>query len=356
MYASDGSRGARTRHLTMLFLRIGPSTNLFKQLVANASGMNATVSPDLNVWQTTFASWYYQLFIRFLPSLLMIVSGLTATVYFSFHMSIINAEYKSTTPESRRSLPRWVKFVFKSVGLPHAVLVNEMFTATLPGIVIAVGGFYSTPNLPFPVVEYFVTALDGWSFASSLLSASVWVRHLSRLIESRSVLTRIVRGDYPTLFILLIAIPVALDTTISTLLSMYYNAPTFSTIASAVNFLLQLTVGLHVLLGVMQYYWTVRTVHSKATKAVGQGKGMDAILRRLSRCALGMSLSMFFFCIGTMLMAASPTFMYTPTGWTTCFSLCYIGRAMDSAFRVAMFKPRSVPGTKKTVIPAGEQE
>lgn len=325
----------------MLFLRIGPSSDLYNVLLTDAPGKNATVFPDVNVWQATLTSWYYQLFVRILPSSVLIASGVTAAVYFASHMGIVYTEYQSAVTEGCRSLPRLIGFLRKSLSPSHAVLAVEMTTASLTGVILAVDGFYSTANLPFPVVGYFVTMLSGWSFASSLLSASVWVRHLSRLVASNSLLTRIVRGDFRIVFILLIVVPIAIDTAVSALLTMHYNTQGVTTVVSAIIFLLQLTVGLHVLLGVLRYYWTVRDIQSHVNKPAGRGSRLVTILRRLSHCALGMSLSMLMLCMGTVLMAASSAFMYTPAGWTICFTLSYTGRALDSAFRVAMFKPRS---------------
>lgn len=326
----------------MLFLQAGPTNDVYSTLMNDAPGKNATVLPDVNVWQATLASWYYQLFVRFLPSTVLIGSGVASSIFFAAHMRIIDEKYKIAVPVDRRSLRRWAAFHQKEIGHPHIVLAVEMITATVSGAVLAIDGFYSTSNLPYPVVQYFITLLSGWSFAASLLSASVWIRHLSRVVESKTLLTRILRGDKRIAFILLAVVPIAIDTVASVFFAIPINSPFVATIVSAVIFLLQLVVSLHVLVGVLRYYWTARNVRLKTSRAVaGPGERMDTILLRLSRCALGMSLSMILLCTGTALMAVSSTFMYTPSGWTTCFSLSYNGRALDSAFRVAMFKPRT---------------
>ncbi|XXQ31677.1 TRP C-terminal domain-containing protein [Plasmodiophora brassicae] len=341
MYSNDGTKGAQTRGLPMLFLRIGPSRDFYDVLIAGAPGQNATITPDVNVWEATFASWYYQLFIRILPSLVMVASGVTAAAYLALHLRITHDEYKSVVPNVSRTSRRLASFVRKSLGLPHAVLTIEVLTSTLPGVVLAIGGYYSTPNLPFPILEYFLSQLSGWSFASSLLSASVWIRQLSRIFDSNGLLTRILRGDYPVVFGLLIVVPIVIDTAFSVLQAIFYMDPLVAKILSATIFVLQLTVGLHVLFGVLRYYWTVRNVQGQ-TSGSEHGASMDPILQRLGRCALGMSLSMLMICTGTAMMAASSRFMYTPSGWTTCFSLNFVGRALDSAFRVAMFRPRAI--------------
>lgn len=325
----------------MLFLRIGPSNDVYTTLLTYAPEQNATVSPDVNVWKATLESWYYQLFIRILPGTALMGLGCTAIVYFAFHMRIIDDAYKSAVPEERRSLARRSEHFRHSFGLPHAVLAIEMCTATVSGIVVAIDGLHSTPNLPFPVVEFFMTLLSGWSFAASLLSASVWTKQVLELIESKTFLTRIIRGDYPTVFIVLVVVPIAVDTSISAVWSTYYYSDTLTGIAAVILFLFQLTLGLHVLGSVLRYYRFVSEVQSQTVSAAGRAQGMDALLARLSRCALGMSLSTMMVCFGTALSAASIKFLNSPTGWTVCFAFAYAGRALDTGFRVAMFKPRS---------------
>lgn len=352
MYTNDGSRGAQTRQLPMLFLMLGPSDDVYTTLITMAPGQNATVSPDANVWQSTFASWYYQLFIRVLPSAILIVSGVTALVYFVSHIRLMDADYSITVPKASRSLARRATFIRKSLSLPHAVLATEVLTSTLSGVVLSIGGYMSTPNLPYPVVAYFVTLLSGWSLASSVMSSSVWIRHLSLICEQEALLSRILRGDYPAVFALLLAIPVAIDTAFSVLCSTYGNGSVLVIAASSSIFLLQLVVGLHVLFGVMNYYWIVRNIQRRTVSGATRWTttGMDAFLARLARCALGMSLSMILVCIGSALAALASESLYNPPRWTFCFALTINGRALDSAFRVAMFKPRS-----NSVEPEGAQ-
>lgn len=335
--------------LPMLFLQIGPSYDIFDILRTHAAGQNVTVFPDENVWQTTFASWYYQLFVRILPSVVLIVSGGVAVVFLASHVRRITDKYMDVVPVGQRSFSRWATFVRSSANLPHAVLLIETTTATLSGVALAIGGHFSTPNLPYPAVMYFLSLLGGWSLASSLLSASVWIRQVAGLIDSEMILTRILRGDYPIAFILLVFVPVAADTAISAIWATYMYAEVIATVEGAMLFLLQMTVSVHVLVVVLRYYWFARDVQSRTTGVTGRKPGMDALLARLSRCALGMSLSMIMVCIGTALPALQPVrFLYTPAGWTLSFSLAFNGRALDSAFRVAMFKPR--PAIRPTAI------
>ncbi|CEO98995.1 Uncharacterized protein PBTT_06222 [Plasmodiophora brassicae] len=353
MYSNDGSRGAHTRHLPMLFLNIGPSGVLYDALVSDAPGRNATVRPDVNVWRSALASWYYQLFVRILPSVVLIVSGMTAAVFLVVHMRIIDGEHMSDAHTVRqRSLPRRASFIWKALGLPHAVLAIEVATSTLSGAVLAIGGFYSTPNLPYPVLQYFTTSLGGWSLSASLLSASAWIRHLPVVVDA-SLATRLIRGDRPVAFALLLTVPVAIDTAGSVLFALYNSNQVVPTVVSALGFVFQLTFSLHVLVSVMHYYRTARRVRLQATRAAGdQDDGMGPVLTRLSRCVLGMSLSMILICVGAALVVASSAHLYRPSQWTICWTLVYNGRALDSAFRVAMFKPRPTSARLSTVAPA----
>ncbi|XXQ33437.1 Uncharacterized protein PBTT_03899 [Plasmodiophora brassicae] len=333
----------------MLFLQIGPSSDLYSTLATHAPGHNVTAFPDANVWEATFGSWYYQLFIRILPGAILIGSGCAAVSFFAAHMRIINEKYENAVPAERRSRLRWLAFVRRSAGLPHAVLAIEMVTATSCGIVLAVGGFQSTPDLPFPVVAYFMTLFGGWSFTSSLLAASTWIRHIMEHSESQSWLTRVLRGDYKVVSVLLIVVPVASDTAASAVWSTYRYSAALSATTSGILFLLQLTVGVHVLVIVLRYCYLVSDVQSQLV-VPGREPRMDAFLKRLTRCALGMSLSMVLICVGTAL-ASSVSFLNIPTGWTTCFALAYNGRALDTAFRVAMFRPRGSRFTAPTNQP-----
>ncbi|XXQ33340.1 Uncharacterized protein PBTT_03800 [Plasmodiophora brassicae] len=232
-----------------------------------------------------------------------------ATAFFVFHMRLINDHYAADVPAGRRSCAPWVNLVLHSWGLPHAVLAIEMTTATLSGIILAIGGYYSTPNLSYPVVQYFVTLLGGFSLASSILSASDWNPQLAGLLSSESLLTRVLRGDLPVAFVPLATVPVVLDTAISASWATYYYSSVMTTIAALTMFLLQLTVGLHVLVYVIRYHRVVVGLQSKTNRATRQSPGMGPLLARLSRCALGMSLSMILFSIGTAMTASSSVFL-----------------------------------------------
>ncbi|XXQ33439.1 Uncharacterized protein PBTT_03901 [Plasmodiophora brassicae] len=350
MYENDGSRGSRTRHLPMLYLQIGPSSDTLDVLVAHAPGQYATVYPDVNVWQATYTSWYYQFFVRILPSTVLIGSGCLASVFLVLHMRLITARYKQDVPMARQSLANRITYVRRALGMVHAVLAIDAVTDTISGIVLAAGGFFSTPNLPHSVVVFFLTLLGGWSFASTLLSASVWIRQLTKIISSDSVLTRVMRGDHPLAFALMLTIPAAVDTSISALWFTNYYSGASAGIAGGILFLFQCTVGLHVLASVLRYFMFINEVHGRTGGVERRRPGMDALLARLSRYALGISLSMIMVCSGTALSAVSVRFVNSPLGWTLCFSLGYNGRALHSAFRVAMFMPKRRTGAPPTSV------
>ncbi|XXQ34500.1 Transmembrane protein [Plasmodiophora brassicae] len=344
MYAQDGTHGARTRHQPMLFVNIGVDADQYDALTRFAIGQNATVAPDVNAWQDTLSSWYYQLFVRILPSAVLIGSGVAAAIYLVGHMRILAQAYEGSVPSNCRSSGRYATFVRQSVGVPHVVLTIEATTSTLCGVVLAIGGFCSTANLQQPVVLYFGALMTGWSFASSVLAAHRWTASVTDVMPFQDVswLTRVVRGDYRLASILLVVLPILCETASSTAYSMYVLSPLVEAGVSLMLFILQLAVGLNVLTSVLRYYLLANDVQRQTAVAIGNPQtAFKTVLARLGRCALGMSLSMVLVCCGTLLMGASHKFLFSPSGWTLSFSLSYAGRALDTAFRVAMFRPRS---------------
>lgn len=326
----------------MLFLAIAPSATLYDDIVAQAPGLNATVYPDFNVWAPVLSSWYYQLFVRIIPSTILVGAGCAAAVFFAAHMLIIHERFKDESGQERRSIRRWVRFVSRAVDLPHFVLFTELTTATLAGVVTAVDGFQSTPTLPCSVVNYFLTLLAGWSFACSMACATVWVRKLGDLMpgKQQSLVTRVVSGEYPVVYALLNIVPVILDTSISICFAMYYFPPLLTAAASGVLMLMQIVLSCHVLTGVAKYSSTAAGIQARSSSSAGHEASVDRFLVRLSRCALGLSLSTIMYCVGAATIGLVPAYANTPSGWTVSWALAYTGRALDSAFRVAIFQPK----------------
>lgn len=340
IYWHDGTKGARTRHLPMLCLQIEPSTDLYGALASGTAPVNVTAFPDENVFGPAFASWQYQVFVRAVPGACLIASGVFAVIFLVWHVAIINEDFYAE-PGRRRTLRYWLAFIRARLRLAHAILAVEMFSSLLPGVILLVGGYQSTPNVSAPLLGYFTTLFGGWSFVASLASASVWFNKFHDILPGRqpSVISRIICGEYRSISVLLCLVPIILDTSMSVCFALYYYPPMLMIGASTTMFLLQFVVGSHVLLGLTQYYRTAHTIQSSVGGAAGHDASVDHLLRRLSWCALGMSLSMLMYCAGTAVMGISLDYVFTPTGFTLVWALINNGRALDSAFRTAMFRP-----------------
>lgn len=339
-YNNDGAQGASTRSLPMLLLQTGPSQSLADTIMAFAPGTNATVFPDANPWLPTLSSWYYQVFVRILPSTILIGSGATAAAFFAMHLLVMQRRFVGKVPQHCRTPRRLLEFAVDHMGLGQVTLFVEMITATLSGVILAVGGYCSTPNLPDTVVFFFTSLLCGWSFACSIASATVWTREYEKVAGKPhpSLMNRILSGEYRFVTLTLCLVPIVLDTIMSVAFAMNYFAPLLVEAGSVTLFLLEVLLSVHVLIGVVRFYWKARVVGIQVQDAVCNTSSVNRVLQRISHSALGLSLSMIIACIGLALTGLQ-SFVFSPAGFTTSFSLSYMGRALDSAFRVAMFKP-----------------
>lgn len=347
IWLHDGTFGSRTRALRPMFLLTGPSANVYEALIGNLPGRNVTIYPDVNVWEAAYAGLSYQLFVRGFPSAILILSGLSAAVFFIVHMRNIAARVTRDTP-SNRSVPaaRRLRLVASYIALPHVTLFVEMVTATAAGLVLAVGGYYSTPNIEFPVQAFFSTLLGGWGLACSIACAMTWTRKLTEVIGARDVswITRIIRGDKPIVTALLCTIPIVLDTAVTSNFTHNYCPPILANGYGVISTLFQIVIGVHVIISVCRYHRMVLKVQVGVGElSLRRDANVDKVMQRLSRCALGLSLSMILNCCGSGIIGAAPVYAYTPEGWTLAWTLTYTGRALDSVFRVAMFKPRLRP-------------
>lgn len=347
IYWHDGSFGVHTRHLKMPFLAILPAPDVYQSMIDAASfTVNVTVYPDSNVWVPFLASWPYQLLIRVIPSCILLASGAFAAVFFVQHMAILGDRYDDSTTGATRSTRRRLRFVFSNFDHQHLVLFIEMTSATLAGLVLAVGGYHSTAHLPAPVTNYFTSLLGGWGFAASVLSALVWARKLSFIMPSADefLILRVVRGDHRMATASLCVLPVLLDAALNTMFASYYFERAVETAGSTILFSFQLGISSSVLWILVWYYRAANRIQDGIVATVrSDERSVDRLLRRLTHCVLGMSISTLMFCLGTAILGIAPEFALQPSwGWIMSWATAFTGRALDSAFRVAMFKPRRV--------------
>ncbi|XXQ33498.1 Uncharacterized protein PBTT_03960 [Plasmodiophora brassicae] len=344
-FGHDGTRGARTRSPPMLYVWTGPSQAEYQMVEAAAGlGYNATVFPDRNVWVGTYTSWYYQLFVRAIPGTVLLGAGAVAAVFLAVHLMNIAKRYNSSTgsaPREGNAQRHRITYIVKRIGIPQVTLMVEAITATAAGLGLAIGGLYSTSNLSEGASGFFITLLSGWGFACSIGSGIAWNRDLHAVVDTGakpSLATRILRGDYRTATAALCIVPILLDTAVSASIAMQYSPLLLDLVYIAVLFALQLMVSGHIIAGVVRFYKVARQVRRNVVR--NGNDAVDGVLKRLSFCALGMALSMIMYCAGAAVLAI-PSVGFSPGGWTVSFAMSNTARALDSAFRVAIFKPRS---------------
>lgn len=309
---------------------------VYADLIRSANA-TATASPDANVWVDVFASWYYQVFVRGIPGAILVVTGLSAVVFLHGHLAIAQAEYEAAVPWGSRGVRRRVGFLLQRVDYPVATLFVESVTATLVGGIVCAGGWYSTSNVAGPVQYFFTTCLTGWGFVCSTMSAITWNRtflHVS-LRSSPSWATRALCGEYPSLVAFLCAVAVVIDTVLSTMLSMGDDNFTFQTVAAGVLLVLQIVTGTHLVVSALRFYYLAARLNNEPERPASS----KDIQQRLSRCTLGLGSSMLMVSTAFALMSISHSFLWSPAGWTLSWAMFLTGRALDSAFRVVMFRP-----------------
>lgn len=337
IWLHDGTKGANTRSVPVMFLLTGPDPEQYDLLTKSiAAGTNATLYPDENEWSAAYASPYYQLFVRGIPSAILILSGLCAAVFLYRH--IANLVSNSTGKSS-------VQYVVSRIGLPQMTLFVEMITATLSGAILAVGGFGSTPNLPHPVQGFFTMSMSGWSLMCSVTSTIPWTRQLTEVTgtDNLSWFTRIMAGERQTVTIFLCLLPVLLDTAVASCFSKNYNPPLLEDGYAIVMTVMELVIGMHLVFSTVIRYFRLASDITKRANNKNPARdvdGMASVLARLSRCALGLGVSMLLCVVGMVIIGAAPVYSFTPDGFTLTWALFLTGRSLDSAFRVSMFKPR----------------
>lgn len=330
----------------MMYLDFSPASQAVFDAIQGSAGANVTVYPDPNAWIDAYNSWYYQVFVRFIPSITLIASGLTAAYFFVIHMQIMFDDASSVGNVARylRARQRLCR-ALRQIATPHVVLVLEVLTATSVGIMNAVGGFFSNSVLPDRLSMFMMTQFTGWSFVCSILSARVWYSHLQE-VNGRAtdafIVTRVLRGDFVWVTGFVCASSIIGDVFGCVYYATYHLTSTLAAPVGVIALILQIAVGTNLVVATLRFFRTARATTTKVAAVVDDNSraAMQRILSRLAACTLGMALSMLLYCVGLMIISGPQSFFITPSGWTLAWSLGMTGRALDSAFRVAMFKPR----------------
>lgn len=344
MFSQDGNRGALTRSVKTMCLQIQPTADAYKTLVDRVPNLSVTMFPDVNVWGAMYSSWYYQLFIRVLPCTILIGSGLLAFVFVVQHTAIMNDRYKEAVVTNRHTLRRRLRYLISIVDLPYIALIIESITATLAGTMLAIDGYLGSGSLSAGVVGFFGTLLNGWSMDCSLVSARLWAKKLTDITPGRlpSLVTRIMLGDYWIATAILYSAPIITDTLFSICLAINYSSAPVMVMGPTIAVLLQIFISSNLIISVVRYHRTVNVIQGAIVDAVPTDDvtSVSRLMKRLSRCALGLAISMLISCTGTLIIGLAPTLTCTPNGFAVAIALFYNGRAMDSAFRVIMMQPR----------------
>lgn len=350
MYQHDGSRGGLTRNLPMLFLVISPPESISRAIVQAAARLGDVAAfPDENVWSLTYSSWYYQLLVRVLPSVIAIAAGALAGMFLLWHCRGIVRQYHQKVPCSSRSVTRFVRFISKNVSYVHFVLAIEFVTSTLLGAVIAIGGNWSTPGLSAQVSNYFGLWLSGWGWACAVMATMFWSRMLEEAAPRASapLMYRVFRGDFALVTAILCIAPIVFENVLSALCVVDCSSSSLLNIGGLFGVTVQLLISYHLLVTVYLFHKEASRV-TNAVSCSSSQVSMFAFLRRLSSCALGVAVASMLCVVAISMLTISYSFLHTPTGWTVIWGLGLNGRALDAAFQVLLFKPRDMgmPGCR----------
>lgn len=342
----------------MLMVVVGVGDPLLASM-RSTTNLTASVSPDTNAWAPMFASWYYLLFVRVIPSALLLGAGCAAGVFLVRHALIVRQRIvRDRSPNRRCSMPS--VSLSRRISAVHVVLLIEAITSTLLALVIAIGGWYSTANVPPRVHYFFAPGLSGFGFACSLLAASMWYKKLFSIVPGHrsSMITRVLRGDYPNVLTGTCIAVVLTDLGFSAVEATLTKPGIQEELMAGAEVILQFTVGCHLLYGVLLFFRetsaSIRENRSTPGNKVVPGNGaagcctddkpirddqINGVFRRMAFCTLGLALSMILYCTGAIIIALAYDYFLSPQGWTLAWALALNGRALDSVFRVVMFKP-----------------
>lgn len=324
--------------------------NSVLKAIADNPGAQLRGRLDVNVWVAAYLSPVYQIFVRWVPAIIYLTTAVLAVAWLVQRMRFIVIDYSRTTVTARRSVGTTCQFVLSnSWNLPSISLMLEMVTCTMNGCVLAIGGFMSTSNLPSGIVYFFGTQLSGVNFASDVLAALFWQRMRQAPTDSRPRWTpvRIARTS------LMVFVPIALDTLASLTLSVPgvgraigpSVALNVAAIAGAVNCFCQLVIGVHFMNHSMRFVMETKNLRAHFRRSSDRvDADMDAFVARLARWTALLGLTQLIY-VGVSPVATAPDF-YSPSVWTTFWSVVGISKSTASFCRVNMFKSqRKTPPT-----------
>lgn len=331
----DGLLMRRPHTMPYLYVRLDDSA------VGRLSNISVSASPDVNVWGALYTSWVYQVALRWVPAATFTVAACLAAWHLFQHVRI-----KMQDPDVARLHGfRFTGALWRRIGYQHAALALDAVVSATLAIVYAVGGWYSTSNLPGPAIDFFVTNLSGAGFAVTCLSSAMWLRQLDAIDPSAnwSKVTRLLRGDRPAFTVVLCVALLTLDTSVSVLYTTHFDLkyPGFDTINGACFAITELVYGIILVRSAVLFKIKASGIRSKVRGSTSNSRAaLDAVLARLSHCAIGLGGALLCSVVALALIPLLGDQFYSPTGWPFAWSLYAFGRSMSSIFRVIMLTPR----------------
>eukprot|EP00474_Spongospora_subterranea_P005555 CRZ06013.1 hypothetical protein [Spongospora subterranea] len=309
--------------------------------VADNPDCFVTIFPDYNIWEERFASWNYQIFVRWIPVILLIQIWITCAVFLCGHFQVIYSEYLASIKICNRSPSRFVRFLWGRLGYPQVALSVALLHASVMGPVLAIGGFFSTANLPGPVTLFFVTQSSGSHQVISIVSSAFWNSKVQELGRPASLLTRFLRGDSILSTVLLCLFVLLLDIGVGSLYATYFQSayPVFDVFTSLVFLIIGVVLGFDFLSGAIGFQIECR----KVSKGLGENVGpvrsdMDNLLHRLSYCAIGIGITLLIQSLA--ILALATPILRTAVGWNVVWGVILGVGYIKLTLIVHMFRPK----------------
>eukprot|EP00474_Spongospora_subterranea_P005144 CRZ05602.1 hypothetical protein [Spongospora subterranea] len=316
----------------------------FDQLktLQNEKNIAVSVFPDFNTWEIIFPSWYYQLIVRWIPSIMSFHTFIVASIFLHGHYVVIVNRYLDHTPEMSRTRSRFRRFVMSRLGYPHLALSASMCHILLVGLILAIGGVYSTSNLPTSVSRFFITQNSGGQFIISIFSSAFWNSKVTELDKTRkySLLTRFLRGDSRISTFIFCAVLVSFDIFSCSLGAMNYQTSYPGTTPAMVLTLalIEVILAVNFLWGAISFQLECRKVSSQAaTNNTADRNGLEDVLKRLSLCAIAVS---FFMLLQVIAFCCAATIITSPSSFIVIWSTVSINGIAKVALFVQMFRPK----------------
>lgn len=344
----DGSESEWHRRHPMLLVELDCGLRAVDVIMKEAdspAGLTVRITIDSNEWIGTFAAWPYQVFVRWVPSIIFGIAGVAGAYFLAVHFLLINDRFVASTVEKRRTWRRRIASVVNGFVSGHliALAFDTVASATM-SVVIGVTGFYSTSNAPAWVTLFFTMQMSGWAFVATFVSSIVWVQRLERIIpRSRRRycwrLISLLHGDHPRVTIVACLVFFLLEVAIDIWYATWQNWRSrwfpFAPLVAGIFALLELILGANFLVGTGRYLYEVsKTTIDQRDTAVHR------VLRRIWWCALLIGLSMMLYVVCGVAMIAFYKWAFRPTGWTVVWGTGSIARATGCLARVFVFQPR----------------